>query len=215
MIVFFLHTICTGGNRWWNVSTRYFRHCRPRRVQRYARVCIEASALSYVQWTLFIIFFFWLKKQKSNIFCLVFTLSLLYTHSQYMRTGEGFLLVFAVNNAKSFEDIAMYREQIKRVKDSDDVPMVLVGNKCDLQSRSVDLKGANDTAKNYDIPFIETSAKTRLGVDEAFCTLVREIRKDREKKGKDRKKDKSKKRCILFWISNSERKQQQKKQKTK
>jgi len=41
-----------------------------------------------------------------------------------MRTGEGFLLVFAVNNSKSFEDISMYREQIKRVKDADDVPMV-------------------------------------------------------------------------------------------
>lgn len=39
-----------------------------------------------------------------------------YTHSamrdQYMRTGEGFLLVFAVNNSKSFEDISMYREQV-------------------------------------------------------------------------------------------------------
>lgn len=41
-----------------------------------------------------------------------------------MRTGEGFLLVFAVNNAKSFEDISTYREQIKRVKDADVVPMV-------------------------------------------------------------------------------------------
>ncbi|KAJ8390929.1 hypothetical protein AAFF_G00098490 [Aldrovandia affinis] len=51
---------------------------------------------------------------------------------QYMRTGEGFLCVFAINNTKSFEDIHQYREQIKRVKDSDDVPMVLVGNKCDL-----------------------------------------------------------------------------------
>jgi len=40
---------------------------------------------------------------------------------QYMRTGEGFLLVFAVNNAKSFEDISTYREQIKRVKDADEV----------------------------------------------------------------------------------------------
>ena len=43
---------------------------------------------------------------------------------QYMRTGEGFLLVFAVNNSKSFEDIKQYREQIKRVKDCEDVPMV-------------------------------------------------------------------------------------------
>ena len=40
---------------------------------------------------------------------------------QYMRTGEGFLLVFAVNNAKSFEDISGYREQIKRVKDAEEV----------------------------------------------------------------------------------------------
>ena len=43
---------------------------------------------------------------------------------QYMRTGEGFLCVFAVNNTKSFEDINQYREQIKRVKDADEVPMV-------------------------------------------------------------------------------------------
>ena len=42
-----------------------------------------------------------------------------------MRTGEGFLLVFAVNNAKSFDDISSYREQIKRVKDADEVKRLL------------------------------------------------------------------------------------------
>lgn len=53
-----------------------------------------------------------------------------------MRTGEGFLLVFAVNNAKSFEDITAYREQIKRVKDAEEVrwPLadvsVLLAAKC-------------------------------------------------------------------------------------
>ena len=41
-----------------------------------------------------------------------------------MRTGEGFLLVFAVNNAKSFDDISSYREQIKRVKDADEVRII-------------------------------------------------------------------------------------------
>nr|6PQ3_A Chain A, GTPase KRas [Homo sapiens] len=100
---------------------------------------------------------------------------------QYMRTGEGFLCVFAINNTKSFEDIHHYREQIKRVKDSEDVPMVLVGNKCDLPSRTVDTKQAQDLARSYGIPFIETSAKTRQGVDQAFYTLVREIRKHKEK----------------------------------
>ena len=120
---------------------------------------------------------------------------------QYMRTGEGFLLVFAVNNAKSFEDISGYREQIKRVKDAEEVgiftwpselnvyifsssssccqvPMVLVGNKCDLPTRNVETAQAKEVAKNYGIPFIETSAKTRMGVDDAFYTLVREIRRD-------------------------------------
>jgi len=104
---------------------------------------------------------------------------------QYMRTGEGFLIVFAVNNAKSFEDITAYREQIKRVKDAEEVPMVLVGNKCDLPTRSIDMQQARDAATHYQIPFVETSAKTRMGVDGAFYTLVREIRKDKERKKKE------------------------------
>uniref|UniRef100_A0A0F7Z7F1 GTPase KRas n=1 Tax=Crotalus adamanteus TaxID=8729 RepID=A0A0F7Z7F1_CROAD len=101
---------------------------------------------------------------------------------QYMRTGEGFL------------------EQIKRVKDSEDVPMVLVGNKCDLPSRTVDTKQAQDLARSYGIPFIETSAKTRQGVDDAFYTLVREIRKHKEKVSKNgkKKKKKSKTKCIIL-----------------
>ncbi|CAG0898714.1 unnamed protein product, partial [Cyprideis torosa] len=90
---------------------------------------------------------------------------------QYMRTGEGFLLVFAVDVPESLEVIAQYRQQILRVKDAEDVPMVLVGNKCDLQVRSVYTGQAKRVAESYDIPFIETSAKTRMGVDDAFYTL--------------------------------------------
>lgn len=56
---------------------------------------------------------------ESNVFSIFSAM-----RDQYMRTGEGFLLVFAINNAKSFEDISMYREQIKRVKDAEEVPMV-------------------------------------------------------------------------------------------
>ncbi|KAG5196738.1 hypothetical protein MJG53_017111 [Ovis ammon polii x Ovis aries] len=101
---------------------------------------------------------------------------------QYMRTGEGFLCVFAINHTKSFEDIHQYREQIKRVKDSDDVPMVLVGNKCDLAARTVESRQAQDLARSYGIPYIETSAKTRQGVEDAFYTLVREIRQHKMRK---------------------------------
>lgn len=142
---------------------------------------------------------------------------------QYMRTGEGFLLVFAVNSAKSFEDIGehqsfiiitcvpqhsspnntlagTYREQIKRVKDAEEVPMVLVGNKCDLQTWAVDMPQARDVAKQYGIPFVETSAKTRMGVDDAFYTLVREIRKDKDvrKKRNNIKNGSNRRRCTIL-----------------
>lgn len=54
----------------------------------------------------------------------------------------------------------------------------VVGNKCDLPQRTVSTADAQELAKSYGIPFQETSAKTRQGVDDAFYTLVREIRKD-------------------------------------
>ncbi|XP_052614856.1 GTPase HRas-like [Peromyscus californicus insignis] len=94
---------------------------------------------------------------------------------QCIHTGEGFLCVFAINSTKSFNNIHQYREHIKRIKDSDDVPMVLVGNKCDLATRTVKSWQAQDLARSYGIPYIETSARTRQGVEDAFYTLVREI----------------------------------------
>lgn len=53
--------------------------------------------------------------------------------------------------------------------------MVLVGNKCDLQqSWAVNMGQAREVARQYGVPFVETSAKTRMGVDDAFYTLVSE-----------------------------------------
>ena len=45
-----------------------------------------------------------------------------------------------------------------------------------MARREVDQKLAQAYAKNHHMPYIETSAKTRQGVDDAFYTLVREIR---------------------------------------
>lgn len=57
---------------------------------------------------------------------------------QYMRSGEGFLLVFAVTDHPSFEEIFKFHRQILRVKDRDEFPMLMVGNKADLEhQRSV------------------------------------------------------------------------------
>ncbi|KAL6091522.1 hypothetical protein STEG23_015554 [Scotinomys teguina] len=98
---------------------------------------------------------------------------------QCIHTGEGFLCVFAVNNTKSFEDIHHYREQIKWVKDSVDVLMVLVGNKYDLAACTVESQQAPDLAHCYGIPYIETSSRTWQSVEYAFYTLVSEIQQHR------------------------------------
>jgi GTPase KRas protein len=100
---------------------------------------------------------------------------------QYMRTGEGFLCVYSIDNKRSFVEIDKFREQILRVKDSEHVPMILVGNKCDLEDkREVSTDEAKQLAKSYGIPFMETSAKRRIKVDECFFELVREIRKTKQ-----------------------------------
>ena len=52
---------------------------------------------------------------------------------QYMRTGEGFLLVYSITSRQSFEEIQTFQQQILRVKDKDYFPIIIVGNKCDLE----------------------------------------------------------------------------------
>lgn len=52
---------------------------------------------------------------------------------QYMRTGEGFLLVYSITSRNSFDEILTFHQQILRVKDKDYFPVVVVANKCDLE----------------------------------------------------------------------------------
>ncbi|XP_065319788.1 ras-like protein 2 isoform X1 [Gordionus sp. m RMFG-2023] len=102
---------------------------------------------------------------------------------QYMRTGDGFLLVFSLNDRNSFEEINKFRKLILRVKDTDQFPMILVGNKCDIQQqfRKVDNKEAQNLGDQMNIPYIETSAKLGINVDLAYHNLVRAIRCYRDK----------------------------------
>ena len=106
-------------------------------------------------------------------------------HDQHIRTGEGFLLVFDVTNSKSLAKIPQYHEQIKRVQEDEAVPMLLVGNKCDLPTRSTDMEQAQDMANSYRIPFMKTSAKTRKGVNDTFYYLVRVLRTKRERRSQN------------------------------
>jgi len=118
---------------------------------------------------------------------------------QYMRTGQGFLAVYSITARNSFDEIASFREQILRVKDKDIVPLVVVGNKVDLENeRIVSTVEGRDLAKSFSIPFMETSAKQRINVEDAFYELVREIRKDREETNVPGGKDRKRKRCTIL-----------------
>eukprot|EP00731_Ephydatia_muelleri_P038759 Em0895g1a len=117
---------------------------------------------------------------------------------QYLRTGHGFLCVFAVDSMKSFDQINSFREQIHRVKDSEDEPIIIiVANKIDLPRREVDQKLAEGYAKTHNMLYAETSAKTRQGVHNAFCAIVREIRRRRAIQP-EKAETKKKKRCYIL-----------------
>ncbi|KAF1380062.1 hypothetical protein PFLUV_G00182580 [Perca fluviatilis] len=100
---------------------------------------------------------------------------------QYMRSGEGFLLVFALNDLGSYHEVQKFHTQILRVKDRDDFPMVLVGNKADLeQQRVISREDAQAFTREHRIHYMEASAKNRYNVDEAFLQLVQIIRRFQE-----------------------------------
>lgn len=115
----------------------------------------------------------------------------------YMRMGEAFLCVYSITSRISFDEILSYREQILRVKDIDKFPMVIVGNKCDLESeRQISKDEGLKLANNFDCPFFETSAKNKINVEECFFQLVREIKNHKGIGTKNNKKEK-KKFCII------------------
>ncbi|KAJ3212289.1 Ras GTPase [Dinochytrium kinnereticum] len=98
---------------------------------------------------------------------------------QYMRSGDGFLLCFSITSRSSFQEIHTFHQQILRVKDRDWFPVVLVGNKADLENqRAISVAEAREAAKNFGCVYLETSAKTRVNVDEAFYNLVLAIRNE-------------------------------------
>ncbi|EDR26112.1 ras-1, putative [Entamoeba histolytica HM-1:IMSS-B] len=124
---------------------------------------------------------------------------------QYFRNGHGFLIVYSVTDRNSFESIKNYQNKILRVKEATSFPIVFVANKVDLvKDRDVSEKEGKDKAAELGVKYIETSAKNKLNIEEAFYTLVREIRKQQnsdapEEAGKGGpKKQKEKKKCYLF-----------------
>ena len=118
---------------------------------------------------------------------------------QYVQSGEAFLLVYAINSRDSFDEISSFRELILRAKDTDSVPIVLCGNKCDLEKeREVTHQEGKDLAKSIGAHFFETSAFHRINIEESFFQLVREVNKERALSSKQDKKNKKTKKCSIL-----------------
>ncbi|XP_075167051.1 ras-related protein interacting with calmodulin [Haematobia irritans] len=102
---------------------------------------------------------------------------------QYMRCGEGFIICYSVIDRHSYEEASEYRKLIQRVRLTEDIPVVLIANKSDLESlRKVSTEEGRNLANQFGCPFFETSAALRLNIDEAFYALIREIRRKEKQK---------------------------------
>jgi len=100
----------------------------------------------------------------------------------YFRSGEGFLCVFSITEIESFQATAEFREQILRVKSDERIPFLLVGNKMDLEERrQVNVDVAQSRAAQWNVPYVETSAKTRANVDKVFYDLMRLVRDNKDR----------------------------------
>lgn len=103
------------------------------------------------------------------------------TRELYMKQGQGFLLVFSITSMSSLNELSEIREQIVRIKDDEKVPIVIVGNKSDLEEdRAVSRSRAFSLSQTWgNAPYYETSARRRANVNEVFVDLCRQIiRKD-------------------------------------
>jgi GTPase KRas protein len=100
---------------------------------------------------------------------------------QYMQSGNVFILVFSIISRRSFEKLQVFRNKIcaiQDVLDTDYVPMILVGNKADLETdRMITSHEAQTLASIWMVKYIESSAKTNYNIDEIFIGAVRSINK--------------------------------------
>ncbi|EGW31401.1 GTP-binding protein of the ras family [Spathaspora passalidarum NRRL Y-27907] len=89
---------------------------------------------------------------------------------------HGYLLVYSVTSRQSFELIEFIRDKILNSIGNEDLPMILVGNKCDLNlQRQVDTKEGQQLAHKFKCKFVETSVKDNVNVNIAFEGLIDDI----------------------------------------
>ncbi|XP_065890745.1 ras-related protein Rab-10-like [Dysidea avara] len=95
--------------------------------------------------------------------------------TSYYRGAMGIMLVFDITNQKSFDNITKWLGNIE-MHASSDVERLLIGNKCDLESkRVIPYTRGEQMAESQSLQYMETSAKTKQNIDEAFEQLVKQI----------------------------------------
>ena len=98
--------------------------------------------------------------------------------AQYIRKGQGFVLVYSVTQRETFTELPVLYSAILQGKDCSTVPLVLVANKIDLPNRQVLPYEGEQQAISFNATYVEASAKTRQNVDKIFEDLVRLMRKN-------------------------------------
>ena len=99
--------------------------------------------------------------------------------TQYYKGADGIVLVYDVTDEASYEKIRDWMEQILSNTQQDDIGLVLLGNKCDMEPRSVTEEMGNKMAEELKIDYFETSALNGQGIKEAFEQLTRIIMQKR------------------------------------
>lgn len=122
-----------------------------------------------------------------------------WSRDDYFRRGRGFALVFSLTDHRSFEELPSFHEHLLKVKDIHSMPMVLIGNKCDLVAlREVTSVEARELAKKFNCcPYFETSAKTGQNVIECFESVVRCVQREDDESVQKNRTKKTTKGCSI------------------
>nr|AVV26991.1 Rheb [Malawimonas californiana] len=92
---------------------------------------------------------------------------------------DGYIFVFSINSHASFNTIKTINEKVLNLWGTSTVPVVLVGNKVDLdqQFRQVSPEEAREQSMKWGCPFVECSATKNLNVEVIFDKLIEQIEK--------------------------------------
>ncbi|XP_044159696.1 ras-related protein Rab-26 [Bufo gargarizans] len=97
------------------------------------------------------------------------------THAYY-RDAHALLLLYDITSKTSFDNIQAWLTEIHEYAQKD-VVIMLLGNKVDsTHERVVKIEDGERLAKEYGVPFMETSSKNGLNVELAFTAIAKELK---------------------------------------